>query len=52
MADYYVATTGAHDAYQVDDKVSHVDKHWISTAANNVWEPGAAGTENLWLEAP
>lgn len=37
--------TGAQDAYQTGDKVSHNDKHWISTADNNVWEPGVYGWE-------
>lgn len=37
--------TGAQDAYQRGDKVSHNDKHWISTADNNVWEPGVYGWE-------
>ena len=37
---------GAHDAYQTGDKVSHNGKHWISTADNNVWEPGVYG----WME--
>lgn len=34
---------GAHDAYVTGDKVSHKDKHWISTADSNVWEPGVYG---------
>lgn len=34
---------GAQDAYMADDKVSHNDKHWISTVDNNVWEPGVYG---------
>ena len=34
---------GAHDAYQKDDKVTHKDKTWISTAKDNVWEPGVYG---------
>ena len=37
---------GAHDAYQSGDKVSHNNKHWVSTADNNVWEPGVYG----WTE--
>lgn len=36
---------GAHDAYAKGDKVSHNDKHWVSTADNNVWEPGVYGWE-------
>lgn len=42
--------TGAQDAYQTGDKVAHNEKHWISTVDNNVWEPGAIGTEALWHE--
>lgn len=38
---------GAHDAYQSGDKVSHNDKHWTSTADNNVWEPGVYGWEEV-----
>ena len=41
---------GAHDAYAKGDKVSHNGKHWTSSVDNNVWEPGTAGTENLWIE--
>ena len=42
----WVQPTGAHDAYQIGDKVSHAGKRWISTEANNVWEPGTFG----WTE--
>ena len=38
---------GAHDAYNVGDKVSHNGKHWISEVSSNVWEPGVYG----WMEA-
>jgi len=38
--------TGAQDAYAIGDKVSHNDKHWISDAEANVWEPGVYG----WTE--
>ena len=41
----WVQPTGAQDAYMIGDKVSHNDKHWISTADNNVWEPGVYGWE-------
>ena len=34
---------GAHDAYSKGYKVSHNGKHWVSTADNNVWEPGVFG---------
>jgi hypothetical protein len=33
-----------------DDKVVHNDKVWKSLIDNNVWEPGAIGTESLWVE--
>ena len=36
---------GAQDAYGLGAKVSHKNKHWVSTASNNVWEPGAYGWE-------
>lgn len=39
--------TGAHDAYQKGDKVSHNDKHWISDIDANAYEPGVYG----WTEA-
>ena len=35
--------TGAQDAYQKGDKVTHNEKHWISSVDNNVWEPGVYG---------
>lgn len=38
---------GAHDAYNAGDKVSHNEKHWVSTVDANVWEPGVYG----WTEA-
>lgn len=38
---------GAHDAYNTGDKVSHNDKHWVSTIDNNVWEPGVYGWEEI-----
>ena len=34
---------GAVDAYPIGAKVSHNGQHWISTADNNVWEPGVYG---------
>lgn len=37
---------GAHDAYAKDAKVSHRNKHWISSIDANVWEPGVYG----WTE--
>lgn len=38
---------GATDAYALGDKVSHNGKNWVSTCANNVWEPGAYGWEEV-----
>lgn len=35
--------TGAHDAYNKGDKVSHLEKHWISDIDANVYEPGVYG---------
>jgi len=46
----WVQPTGAQDAYNSGDKVTHNDKHWISDVDANVWEPGAVGTESLWHE--
>lgn len=42
---------GISNKYQQDEIVSHNGKVWISTYnGQNVWEPGAAGTESLWAE--
>jgi len=38
--------TGAHDAYQLGDKVIHNGKTWESTVTNNVWMPSSYG----WVE--
>ena len=43
----WIQPTGAHDAYNKGDKVSHNGKHWISDVDANVWEPGVA----FWTEA-
>lgn len=43
----WVQPTGAQDAYMIGDKVSHNEKHWTSTADNNVWEPGVYGWEEV-----
>lgn len=43
----WIQPTGAHDAYNTGDKVSHNGKHWISAVDANVWEPGVYG----WDEA-
>ena len=39
--------TGAHDAYEIDAKVSHSGKHWISIVDANVWEPGVYGWDEF-----
>lgn len=36
--------------YMKGDKVKHNGKTWVSLIDNNVWEPGATGTESLWHE--
>lgn len=41
---------GSEDAYMKGDRVNHNDKTWESLVDNNVWEPGATGTETLWKE--
>ena len=43
----WVQPTGATDAYNKGDKVSHNEKHWISDYDNNTWEPSVFG----WTEA-
>ena len=42
----WIQPTGAHDAYNKGDKVSHNGKHWISDIDANIWEPGVYG----WAE--
>ena len=39
----WVQPTGAHDAYNKGDKVTHNGKTWVSDVDNNVWEPGVYG---------
>ncbi len=36
--------------YMKGDKVRHNGKKWESMIDGNVWEPGAIGTEALWVE--
>lgn len=43
----WVQPQGAHDAYSKGDKVSHLDKHWISTMDANVYEPSVAGWDEV-----
>lgn len=39
----WVQPTGAHDAYNKGDKVTHNAQHWISDIDANIWEPGVYG---------
>jgi len=39
----WVQPTGAQDAYNVGDHVTHNGHTWVSDAAANVWEPGVYG---------
>ena len=39
----WVQPQGSHDAYNLGDKVTHLEKHWVSTMDNNVWEPSVTG---------
>lgn len=41
---------GAIDTYAVGDKVSHNNKHWVSSQNNNIWEPGIYGWEEITKE--
>jgi hypothetical protein len=43
----WVQPTGAQDAYHIGDKVSHADKHWISTVDSNVWMPSVYGWDEV-----
>ena len=38
---------GAHDSYNIGDKVTHNEKKWTSTCDGNVWEPGVYGWEEV-----
>ena len=39
----WIQPQGSADAYKTGDKVTHNNKHWISTVDYNVWEPGIYG---------
>ena len=43
----WVQPTGAHDSYDIGDKVAHNDEVWVSTADGNTWEPGVYGWDRL-----
>ena len=46
----WIQPTGAHDAYNTGDKVSHLGKHWISLIDANVYEPSVYGWEEVTAE--
>lgn len=39
----WVQPTGAHDAYNIGDKVSYGGKKWVCTINGNVWAPDVTG---------
>lgn len=39
--------TGAHDSYEKGAKVSHLEKHWVSTIDANVYEPSVYGWDEV-----
>lgn len=43
----WVQPTGVQDAYNIGDKTSHNEKHWISNVDANVWEPGVYGWDEV-----
>lgn len=47
----WVQPTGAHDAYQMDDVVTHNGSTWKSTVDNNVWEPSVYGWDEVIEDA-
>lgn len=38
------------NGYMMGDKVTHNGKMYLSLVNNNVWEPGAVGSETVWEE--
>ena len=43
----WVQPQGSTDAYMKGDKVSHLDRHWISTVDYNTWEPSIFGWDEV-----
>jgi hypothetical protein len=39
----WIQPTGAHDAYNIGNRVTHNSQIWISIVDSNVWEPGVYG---------
>ena len=50
----WVQPSGTHDAYGMDDEVTHVERHWISRRDPNVWEPGTqdSGWDEVIVDEP
>ncbi len=40
----------SENAYMTGDKVKHKNETWESLVDYNVWEPGADGTESIWMK--
>lgn len=43
----WIQPTGAHDVYNIGDKVTHNSRHWISILDANVYEPGVYGWDEI-----
>jgi len=43
----WIQPTGATDAYRVGAKVSHLERHWISTIDYNTYEPSVYGWDEV-----
>lgn len=46
----WVTPPPGSNGYAKGQKVTHNGKTWESLVDNNVWEPGATGTETVWAE--
>jgi hypothetical protein len=46
----WVQPVGAHDAYQIGDRVTWADKNWESTIPTNTTEPGQNLEHGYWIE--
>ena len=43
----WIQPLGSHDAYPLGAKVSHLEKHWISTIDANIYEPSVYGWDEV-----
>lgn len=43
----WVQPQGSHDAYNLGDKVTHNEKHWVSLIDANVYEPSVYGWDEI-----